>query len=133
VADHEATQWLFDVDGTLIDSLSGTTLRPGAAELLERVRATGATVILWSAGGAEYARARAASLGIEHLVDEFHDKDGRDADGRYLLPPTVALAGATFVDDRPEDMPIGATVVAVSPYLSGNTHDRALARVLEQL
>jgi hypothetical protein len=41
-----------------------------------------------------------------------------------------------FVDDRPEDMPVGADVIAVSPYLSHNVHDRGLdvvaARVRER-
>jgi hypothetical protein len=38
-----------------------------------------------------------------------------------------------FVDDRPEDMPTGAEVVAVFPYLADNPHDRALAGVLAAL
>ena len=31
--------WVFDVDGTLVDSLTGTSLRPGALTLLERIKA----------------------------------------------------------------------------------------------
>ncbi|MET0908426.1 MAG: HAD family hydrolase [Ilumatobacteraceae bacterium] len=123
--------WVFDVDGTLVDSLTGTSLRPGALALLERIRTAGATVRLWSAGGAEYARRRAASTGIGHLVDSYHDKDGRDADGRYTTAHLLlALDDVVFVDDRPGDLPLGADVIIVSPYLAPNEHDRGLERAL---
>ncbi|MET0908328.1 MAG: hypothetical protein ABWZ99_02575 [Ilumatobacteraceae bacterium] len=120
--------WVFDVDGTLVDSLTGTSLRPGALRLLERIRASNATVLLWSAGGADYARQRAVAAGIDHLVDGYHPKEGRDADGRYSTAHVLAaLDGVVFVDDRPGDMPVGADVVAVSPYLAPNPHDHGLA------
>ena len=38
-----------------------------------------------------------------------------------------------FVDDRPEDMPLGADVVAVAPYLVDNRHDRGLAPVADRI
>jgi hypothetical protein len=119
--------WVFDVDGTLVDSLTGTSLRPGALALLESVEVAGATVLLWSAGGADYARQRAVTAGIDHLVDGYHDKDGRDADGRYSTAHVcAAIDGVVFVDDRPDDMPLGAEVIAVSPYLAPTPHDRGL-------
>ena len=31
-----------------------------------------------------------------------------------------------FVDDQPDDLPDDARVVAVSPYLAANPHDRGL-------
>mgnify|MGYP006275240457 CR=1 FL=1 len=119
----------FDVDGTLIDSLSGTSLRPGTTELIDRLSSTGHRVVLWSAGGATYAAERAATHGIE--ADAFFDKDLRDADGRYVAT-ALSLEGAEviFIDDRPEDMPRDATVIALSPYLSHNPHDRGLDRVV---
>jgi hypothetical protein len=126
--------WVFDVDGCLIDSLSGTSLRPGAVDVLERLRVCGHAVVLWSAGGADYAHARAREHSIAHLCDAFHDKAERDAAGRYRPNAFVTdLASAVFVDDRPEDLPIGAEVVAVSPYLAPNAHDRAFAAVLQRL
>ena len=128
--------WVFDVDGCLIDSLTGTSLRPGAVELLEELRRRRCRVLLWSAGGAEYARARAAEHGVDGFFNAFHDKQGRDAAGRYLTGAFCdSLAGLVFVDDRPEDMPEGADVIAVTPYLTNDPHDRglvaALARVKE--
>lgn len=124
--------WAFDVDGCLIDSLSGSSLRPGAAEILACLRADGHHIVLWSAGGAEYAFERAQLHGIATLVDEFHAKEERDQHGRYLASRFAEVIGdVVFVDDRPEDMPVGATVVAVSPYLSHNPHDRALERVMQ--
>ena len=39
----------------------------------------------------------------------------------------------SLVDDRPEDMPVGADVVAVAPYLVDNRHDRGLAPVADRI
>ena len=122
--------WVFDVDGCLIDSLSGSALRPGAHELLAQLRARGCEVLLWSAGGAEHARERAVVHEIDHLVDQFHTKDQRDEAGRYRPDAFAAdLSDVVFVDDRPEDMPVGAEVISVFPYLSGNPHDRGLTGI----
>jgi long-chain acyl-CoA synthetase len=124
------TVWVFDVDGTLIDSLSGTSLRPGAEALLTGLRAAGRQAVLWSAGGTGYARDRAAEHGIEHLFHLFAEKGERDADGRYLPTFLDGCDTAVFVDDRPEDMPVAAAVITVSPYIADNPHDRGLATAL---
>jgi long-chain acyl-CoA synthetase len=116
--------WVFDVDGTILDSLTGSSLRPGTADLFRALRSAGARVLLWSAGGAEYARTRAAEQSLEHLVDGFHDKEARDDDGRYVVAFLEAPLEAVYVDDRPEDLPLGASVIAVSPYLAHNPFDR---------
>ena len=58
--------WVLDVDGTIVDSLTGTSLRPGSAELLASLREVGVRTILWSAGGADYALA--ASHRARHRV-----------------------------------------------------------------
>lgn len=127
-----ARVWVFDVDGCLVDSLTGASLRPGAIELLRLVRRGAATVILWSAGGAEYARRRAEEHGIVELFDGFFDKAARDDAGRYVTPAFLGdTTLAVFVDDRPEDMPVGAAVIAVSPYLAHNPHDTGLSVVLQ--
>ena len=121
---------MFDVDGCLVDSLTGTSLRPGAHEVLARLRGARRTTVLWSAGGAEYAEARAARLGIHELFDAFHGKDERGSDGRYLVHRIAAdLDAVVFVDDRPEDLPKAADVLHVSPYIAPNEHDRGLAPV----
>jgi long-chain acyl-CoA synthetase len=119
--------WVFDVDGCLIDSLSGSSLRPGASQLLVHLRRSGCTVLLWSAGGADYAELRMQPHGVDTLFDGFHDKDVRDSDGRYIPSFLTDPLAAVFVDDRPEDMPVGAEVVTVSPYLSDTPWDRGLA------
>jgi hypothetical protein len=121
--------WVFDVDGTIVDSLTGSFLRPGTVPLLNHLRERFA-VLLWSAGGAQYAWERAAQHGVANLFDGFHSKDERDDDSRYLPSFLDAPLDATYVDDRPEDIPIGAAVVAVSPYLAGSPFDRAFERVL---
>ncbi len=133
-AQTAADLWIFDVDACLVDSLTSTSVRPGATALLGHLRAAGAGVVLWSAGGDDYAGQRAVDLGFDHLIDVFAGKDERGPDGRYVADHILAgRAGTTrvvFVDDRPEDMPLGATVVAVSPYIAPNTHDRGLAPVM---
>jgi long-chain acyl-CoA synthetase len=127
-----AGTWVFDVDGCLIDSLGGASLRPGSGALLDHLRASGRTVLLWSAGGADYARARMAALDMDDRFDDFFDKDGRDGEGRYIPTFLANLADVVFVDDRPEDMPIGADVVAVAPYLADNRYDRGLRPAWER-
>jgi long-chain acyl-CoA synthetase len=123
--------WVFDVDGTVIDSLTGSSLRPRTVDLLTHLRTLGCQTVLWSAGGAAYAGERAGQHGVDHLVDAFQDKDGRDEAGRYLVHRFLpALDGVVFVDDRPEDMPAGAEVVSVSPYISPDPHDRGLRPAL---
>jgi phosphoglycolate phosphatase-like HAD superfamily hydrolase len=120
--------WVFDLDGCIVDSHTGTSLRPGALELLDRLRSAGARIVLWSAGGADYARRRADEHGVTSRFDAFHDKDGRDPAGRYRTDHfLVDHRRVVFVDDRPEDMPEDAEVIAVSPYLGQNPHDRGLA------
>jgi long-chain acyl-CoA synthetase len=120
--------WVFDVDGTLIDSLTGTSLRPGTAELLTELRSTGCRTVLWSAGGARYARDRAVEHGIADLCDGFADKAARDGEGRFIAAFLDDVGAAVFVDDRPEDVPVGAHVVALHPYIAHNPHDRGFAR-----
>jgi phosphoglycolate phosphatase-like HAD superfamily hydrolase len=122
--------WVFDVDGCLVDSLTGTSLRPGALDLLEHLAQSGRHIILWSAGGDAYARARAEQFGVDHLVSGYFAKDGRDDEGCYLtahLP--LQDRQAVFVDDRPDDLARDLDVVAVSPYLSDDPHDHGLQHV----
>jgi len=121
--------WVFDVDGTLIDSLTGTSLRPGALELLASLRSHGRTTLLWSAGGASYARRRASEHRITHLVQGFHGKGQRGSDGRYVPSFLDDPARATFVDDRPDDLPIGSDVRAVSCYIVPDPHDSGLSSI----
>lgn len=121
--------WVFDVDGTVLDSLTGSSVRPGTEELLRRLRAEGCRLLLWSAGGADYAQQRAAAHGLADRFDGFHGKDQRGPDGRFLAPFLPHQGPVTFVDDRPEDLPDGALVVVVSPYLAADPHDRAWRRV----
>jgi long-chain acyl-CoA synthetase len=121
--------WVFDVDGCLVDSLTGTSLRPGARELLDSL-AGRARVLLWSAGGDTYARARAEQFQVDHLVNGYFSKEGRDAGGRYLTTHLPLGRGTVvFVDDRPEDLADELDVLAVSPYLSDDPHDRGLGAV----
>jgi long-chain acyl-CoA synthetase len=122
------TTWVFDVDGTLIDSLTGTSLRPGTVELLGELRSRGCRTILWSAGGALYAGARAVEHGISHLCDDYAAKAARDGDGCFIPAFRDDIGAAVFVDDRPEDVPVGAHVVAMHPYIAHNPHDRGFAR-----
>jgi long-chain acyl-CoA synthetase len=129
-----APVWAFDVDGCLVDSLTGTSVRPGALETLSRLRERGVTVLIWSAGGREHAASRASQLGFAHLVDAMYSKEFRGADGRWStvnLPPEHQPD--VFVDDWPDEAPVTARLVAVAPYIAPNPHDRGLAPLLAEL
>src|SRR5579871_4020656 len=124
------TIWVFDVDATLFDSHTGTSLRPGTVALLEHLRGRGDVVFLWSAGGSAYARTRAEAVGVGQFFEAFLDKDARDASGR--IPPVrvdASVARVIYVDDSPEDLPVDVEVITVSPYLVANPHDRGLVEV----
>ena len=124
------TCWVFDIDGSLVDSLSGTSLRPGARSLLTHLASREDQVLFWSAGGQKYAAERAAQFGLESLVSGCFGKEGRDDTGFYLTMHLALGPGRTiFVDDRPEDLSPDLTVIAVSPYLADDPHDRGLEKV----
>jgi long-chain acyl-CoA synthetase len=126
--------WAFDVDGCLVDSVTGTSLRPLTRPILEHLRAQGSTVVLWSAGGGDYARRRAVDHGIADLIHAYYDKDARGADGRYLVDHLAEEhRPRVCVDDRPEEMPIDVDIVGVSPYLAPNPHDLGLASLFERV
>jgi hypothetical protein len=131
-AQSDVDCWVFDVDGCLVDSLTGTSLRPGARELLGYL-GSGSRVILWSAGGDAYARHRAQQFRVDGHVSGYFPKEGRDGDGCYLtvhLP--VDTRRAVFVDDRPEDLARDLEVLAVSPYLSEDPYDHGLRAVAQR-
>jgi len=79
MAQSDVDCWVFDIDGCLVDSLSGTSLRPGARELLTGLCSRPSSVLLWSAGGGDYALERARQFGLTAHVNGFFAKDGRDA------------------------------------------------------
>jgi len=119
--------WVFDVDATLVDAITGSSLRPGAQDLLVSLRAEGCRIVLWSAGGAAYARRRATQHGIAHLFDAYEAKDARDGAGKLNVAGVVdEPAAAVFVDDQPEDLPDHVQVIAVPPYLAHRPSDRCL-------
>jgi long-chain acyl-CoA synthetase len=129
-----ALVWAFDVDGCLVDSLTGTSLRPGALEVLGRLREAGAIVLLWSAGGRDHAVSRATELRFAHLIDAVYAKEQRGADGRWCtvnLPPQHQPD--VFVDDWADEAPVAARLIPVPPYIAPNPHDRGLAPLLAEV
>lgn len=123
--------WAFDLDGCLVDGISATSLRPLARDVLERLRSSGTPVLVWSAGGAAYARRVAERVGIAELIDAFYDKIP-GPDGLWTIDdfPPAHIPG-TFVDDQPERVPAGARVLAVAPYIGVSEHNRGFADVLD--
>jgi hypothetical protein len=129
-----AEAWVFDVDGCLVDSTTGTSLRPLTAELLAAVRERGISVVLWSAGGDRYAWRRVTQFGLGGQVAGCYGKDRRGADDRWVIDHIRAdHRPVLFVDDRPEELPAGVDVVGVRPYLGASPHDRGLAPLLERV
>jgi hypothetical protein len=131
---HRARRWAFDIDGTLIGSIRSDRLRPGARELLARLSERGVLCVLWSAGGDAYAARKAREHRIQDHVVACYSKTARDAHGRYVVDHfDRAHRPDVFVDDVPGDLPLGATVIAVSQFFGGNAADRGLWRVLDAL
>lgn len=132
VPDHPGgCVWVFDVDGCLVDSMTGTSLRPGARQALDHLRGRGHSLLLWSAGGADYARQRAVQHGIHDLFDGFYGKDERDGAGYYRVTHLHTAPGRlVFVDDRTDDIAPIWERVAVSPYIAGDPGDREMQRFL---
>jgi hypothetical protein len=74
-----------------------------------------------------YAGERARQFSIELFVSGCYGKDERDGEGHYRTEHLCLDGGpVVFVDDRPEDLAADFEVVAVSPYLSDDPHDRGL-------
>jgi long-chain acyl-CoA synthetase len=125
--------WLFDVDGTLVDGITGCSLRPGARELLTLLRTRGVRILLWSSGGADYAWRRAHETGIADLVEATYDKVRPRPDDLWDLPEELAAAPpAVLVDDMPAEVPPVGEVLAVRQYLGPNPHDTGLHPVAER-
>lgn len=73
-----------DIDDTLVRSFGSKRIPMTAViDQVLRLKEEGATLYLWSSGGADYARSTAEELGITHCFSEF------------LPKPTV------YVDDQP--------------------------------
>lgn len=126
--------WAFDVDGTLIGSIRSDRLRPGAADLLARLVERGVVIVLWSAGGADYALDMADSHGIGKYVAGFYAKEDRDEYKRYRVDHFVAEHHPNvFVDDSVIDLPLGSRMVEVSQFLGSNDADDALIRLAANL
>ena len=64
-----------DVDDTLLRSAGRVRIQiPAAVEAVKRLAAEGATLYLWSSGGADYAREAARFLQLEHCFAAFLPK-----------------------------------------------------------
>jgi hypothetical protein len=134
VIDEVHDTWLFDVDGCIIDSMSGRWLRPFAREALEAVKLSGYRVVLWSAGGADHAIEVAARLNLHDVIDDCFDKAIRGPDRRWLVDHLHSFYRPTVcVDDRPEEVPAHLEVISVFPYITHEPRDKALLAVMEHL
>ncbi|MES2070031.1 MAG: DUF705 domain-containing protein [Pseudomonadota bacterium] len=75
-----------DVDDTLVRSVGTKRIpMPSVIAQVRRLKAEGATLFMWSSGGADYCRVTAAEIGISDCFDG------------YLPKPTV------YLDDQPVD------------------------------
>ncbi len=64
-----------DVDDTLVRSVGSKRIpMPRVVERVRRLHQSGATLYLWSSGGADYARESAEELGIRELFTAFLPK-----------------------------------------------------------
>jgi phosphoserine phosphatase len=64
-----------DVDDTLVRSVGQTRIpMPAVVARIREHHSQGATLCLWSSGGADYAHASAVELGLEHCFSAFLPK-----------------------------------------------------------
>ena len=129
---HRDSVWLFDVDGTLIGSVRSNCLRPGAETLIRTLHEQEKTLVLWSAGGAEYARRMMEQFGLDRFFSAFYAKQERGKDGRYRLDHLLPQHQPdTIVDDYCGDVPVADRVIEVSQFLGSNQHDKGLEEALQ--
>lgn len=89
----------FDVDGTLIRNDGPGDMDGGKPVANERIRSLlialasfkNVRIIVWSGGGALYARQVCAALAIDKYVDEYRSKNliGQNPDGSHHFEPGV--------------------------------------------
>ena len=126
-----AGAWALDLDGSLVDLLTGTRLRPGAKELVALLSGAGVRVVLWSAGGSGYARERAGRLGLAPYLSAYYGKVRSGSAGCWQVGHmSAADRPSVCVDDQPEYCPPSARVIAVRPYITEDTSDTGLAAAL---
>lgn len=101
-------------------------------ELLETLKDGGATIVLWSAGGAEYAQRMLEQFDLAHFFSGFYAKEHRCERGLYRIDHIDARHQPdTFVDDYPGEVPDTGRRIGVPQFLGGNPNDRGLLPVIE--
>jgi hypothetical protein len=129
---HPDDVWVFDVDGTLIGSIRSDRLRPGVEELLGILEANGTTLVVWSAGGAEYAERMLEQFGLARRFSAFYHKETRGTDGRYRVDHMrPEHRPGTLVDDYPHEVAECARIIGVRQFLGGNSSDAGLHEAIE--
>ena len=123
--------WLFDIDGTLVDSFDAQHLRPLVLELFATIQSSGAAIGVWSAGGIAHAEHVAQRHGLTPAITHFFEKSIH-ADGYWAVHPDALrdYSPIVCVDDQPSRLPSTVEAIRVFPYLRPNPHDRALAPAL---
>jgi long-chain acyl-CoA synthetase len=122
--------WAFDVDGCLISSLATGTLRPLSEQIFYHLHSSGVPLLIWSAGGADYARRVIGATKLGSLVSGWYDKIA-GSDGYWRVDVfDSALIPWTFVDDEPWRLPKGLRVLAVPTFIGPRLDDAGLADVL---
>lgn len=124
--------WALDLDGSLVDLLTGTRLRPGAKELVALLSGAGIRVVLWSAGGSGYAQERARRLGLAPYLSAYHDKVRSGTEEPWEVGHMPAAdRPSVCVDDQPEYCPPSVLVIGVRPYITEDASDTGLAVAVE--
>lgn len=126
--------WAFDIDGTVIGAIRSDVLRPGVVEVFQAIHQSGSRVVLWSAGGSEYAERMATNHGITEMVSGYFEKPDRMGSAHYTIEHIPeSHRPSVFVDDSPSDLPPHWDVIAVDQFMGSNLHDRGLDVVMQRL
>jgi FMN phosphatase YigB (HAD superfamily) len=128
---------VFDLDNTLADEF-GSAARPGIANLLERLRADGHTLILWTNSKRDRARVILYELKLIRCFDSFLFREDYDVEETDVPKDLRRVNGDFIVDDDPKQIEfarsIGKDGFCIKPFRKGRPPDPAdLERVRQAL
>ncbi|MBI4339157.1 MAG: HAD family hydrolase [Chloroflexi bacterium] len=117
----------FDMDYTLLGMDGG--LRPGAREIMQRLKADGHTLYVWSGTGIRWTEVRQHKLD-PYVTDCFVKPLNSFVEARERLD--LPVRPDLVIDDYPE-VPAALGGIWVRPYLFDNDNDDEMERVYQMI
>ena len=119
---------VFDMDNTLADEF-GKKVRPGVIDLLERLKAEGFVLALWTSSTRQRAEDILALHGLDGYFSQFVFREDYDPENEGLPKDIRRIDGTYLVDDDPEQIRYAKSIkragFLIKPYRGGSTPDTA--------